>query len=120
MEILFRMDWGILMKQIGNNEYIFKGWEWVEVAEYFSNRSDLCDASAIVIINKNINLICDDLEHDADFIGHPDVLKIREFVRKVSLNEDGFASPLWKGLYKIQSDLVFLSYFSILYRNLWT
>lgn len=108
------------MKQIGNPLYVFKGWEWTEVANYFSGKEYITDKDAIIIIDRVCELIRDDLNQDADFIGHPDVLKIREFVRLVAMNEDGFAHPLWKGLYKIQSDLVFLSYFSILYQHLWT
>lgn len=108
------------MKQIGNNEYIFKGWDWTEVAEYFVGK-DCSDEDARIVINRVCALIHGDLYEDTTTVPtHPDVLKIREFVRKVSLNEKDFAYPLWKGLCEIQSDFVFLTYFSILYEHLWT
>lgn len=115
------MDWSVCLKQIGNQEYVFKGWDWCEVAEYFSSRTDLTEDECVVIIDKATDDVFHDIHDDDNNIScHPDVKKLKEFVRMVNLGDQGYTKPLWQGLYKIEHDSVFIQYFRILYKHLWT
>ena len=102
------------MNQIGNKDYIFKGWDWTELYQYFK-RTDKnpSDEKCYTYIKKKLQE-CSDNEHKAD------VMKVREFVRKVSMCQDEYASPLFKGLYKIEDDGTFLNYVVLLLKCLWT
>ena len=108
------------MKQFGNQDYVFKGWDWPEVAEYFSFRNDLTEEECESIIDKAIEDVRNDIRGEDETSRHPDIKKLKEFVRMITLDSYGFARPLWQGLYRIEHDDVFMQYFKMLYKHLWT
>jgi hypothetical protein len=104
------------MKQHGNKDYEFKGWDWTELAEYFGcDGSD--EESAKAIDEKLVEIIGE--IHGYSLQAHPDVKKIREFVSIIHTKDNTYKKPIWKGLSNIKEDGTFLKFVSILYREMW-
>lgn len=104
------------MKQHGNNEYIFKGWDWTEIAEYFNiDESDEKSAEEIeskfLVISEEIHGVC--------LGAHPDIKKLREFVLACHKADTTYKKPMWKGLSAIKEDSAFLKFMNLLYREMW-
>ena len=104
------------MKQHGNKNYVFKGYDWSELAKYFG--VDGSDAEGEKIIDEKLNLIISEL-HGCSFKAHPDAIKIREYVSKLEKDDDTYKRPLWKGLLNIKEDGTFIKFVKILYKEMW-
>lgn len=104
------------MKQYGNNDYEFKGYDWTELAEYFG--ADVSDEESSKAIDEKLTTIIREM-HDDSLKTHPDAVKIREYIIKLEKCDNTYKKPLWKGLLNIKADSVFLKFVSLLYCEMW-
>ena len=104
------------MKQHGNKDYVFKGWDWIEIAEYFGiNENDAKSSEAIDDKLETIRMEIGGLSFDA----HPDVIKLKEFVSACYKSDDTYKKPLWKGLMNIKEDGTFIKFMVLNYKEMW-
>lgn len=106
------------MKRHGNPNYVFKGYDFTELAEYFY--VDDCDDASIAIINIKLDAIRNEIIGESINI-HPDIKKIREFIIKLSEEDEGsYKQPIWKALSEIIEDGTFIKFVKLLYHEAWT
>jgi hypothetical protein len=105
------------MKQHGNPEYIFKGYDYTELAEYFG--VDDCEEVSVKAINENLEKIRCEIG-GLSFNAHPDMNKLREFVSAIEKQDDTYKKPIWRGLSKVIEDGTFVKLLKLLYLEAWT
>ena len=104
------------MKQYGNKDYVFKGYDWTEIAEYFG--IDDNDENSSKAIEEKLKEIHSEM-HGLSFNAHPDVRKLREFVSLCYKAEDTYKKPMWKGLSEVKEDGTFIKFMLLLYIEMW-
>lgn len=104
------------MKRHGNADYIFKGFDWTEIAEYFG--VDAGDEKSSEEIEKKFSDISKEIHGDC-FDAHPDVRSLRVFVLMCYKADDTYKKPLIHGLLKIKEDGTFLKFMTLLYKEMW-
>lgn len=104
----------------------FKGWDWTEVTDYF-HRSKKFNYSKPSRGQEEWHEYEDKLaKHFGEWaLGNYKqrwmIVKIcRSYLNKVVEVDPSYATPLWKGLYKIENDETFLGYFLFLLQCIWT
>jgi Ran GTPase-activating protein (RanGAP) involved in mRNA processing and transport len=95
-----------------NNDYVFKGFDWIELAEYLNiNYQELDEVESVEVITNYITKFKDEM--------YPVMRRFLEALIKCSEEIDNY-TPVWKGLFQIEDQFTFNQLFLTNLRGMWT